>query len=134
MGLARDVHIDALNSARSSRTFGRDIERIAECYLKNRGLSTVARNYACRVGEIDLVMLDENILVFVEVRYRRSAEYGDAAESVTRTKQRRLIRTAEHFLLHKNDFAESVCRFDVLAIHGSEPRYAIDWIEDAFSA
>lgn len=128
------VRTDTLMSRNSSRAFGGSIERVAEAYLHKQGLSTVDRNYTCKTGEIDLVMVHENTLVFVEVRYRRSAEFGNAAESVTRKKQRRLIRTAEHFLMCKDDFADSACRFDVIAIHGTEPSYSIDWIEDAFSA
>ena len=128
------MRTDALTSTNSSIAFGRSIERVAEIYLRKQGLSSVARNYVCRTGEIDLVMLHANTLVFVEVRYRRSAEFGGGAESVTRKKQLRLIRTANHFLLCKDEFAESTCRFDVVAVHGAKPSYSIDWIEDAFSA
>jgi putative endonuclease len=118
----------------SSRVLGREIEQLAELYLRKRGLSTVAHNYACRSGEIDLVMLHGSTVVFVEVRYRRSNEFGGAVESITQKKKQRLIRTAEHFLMQNDAFAESTCRFDVVAVHGTEPGYSISWIEDAFSA
>lgn len=91
------MRTETLTPRTSSRAFGKEIEDVAENYLHKQGLSTVERNYTCRIGEIGLIMLHEKALVFVEVRYRRSAEFGDAAESVTLKKQRRVIRTAQHF-------------------------------------
>ena len=73
---------------------GTAAEDLALRYLEARGLSLVTRNFRCRTGELDLIMRDGEHLVFVEVRSRRSTRYGTPAESVTRTKQQRLLRAA----------------------------------------
>ncbi len=103
----------------------------ARCYLENHGLKTLNRNFRTRRGEIDLVMLDSDTLVFVEVRYRRGNRFGSAAESVTHTKQQRISSAAKQFLLSQKQWSRHPCRFDVVAISGSGP-VPIDWIKDAF--
>jgi putative endonuclease len=104
-------------------------ERLACTFLERHGLRLVASNYRCRRGEIDLVMRDDAVLVFVEVRYRASDAYGTAAESVGARKQRRLVAAAGHYLQrHRVDAA---CRFDVLSVGAGD---RIDWIRDAFHA
>ena len=133
MNLSGAMHAD-MGPIETSRDCGRNFEEIAESYLRERGLSTVARNYTCRVGEIDLIMLDGETVVFVEVRYRRSLRFGGGLESITDKKRNRLIRTAAHFLVKRSGPAEPPCRFDVLAITGGTQTYSIDWIADAFSA
>lgn len=94
----------------------------------------VARNHTCRGGEIDLVMLADDALVFVEVRYRRGARFGSAVESIDERKQKRLIRAAEDFLMRHPHFANLACRFDVMAMYGDASRPRCDWIAGAFSA
>lgn len=79
-------------------TLGRFGEVVAEGYLRRQGYELVARNWRCRQGEIDLVARQGGDWVFVEVRTRRSATCGTAAESVTPAKQRRLVRLAQAFL------------------------------------
>ncbi|AGA90256.1 TIGR00252 family protein [Thioflavicoccus mobilis 8321] len=106
---------------------GAEKEELACRFLEAHGLRLVARNYRCRLGEIDLVMTDRGILVFVEVRYRRSAQFGAPAETVGPGKQRRLASAARHYLQQYS--TDPPCRFDVVAISGSN---AIDWIQDAF--
>ena len=113
---------------------GARLERAAERYLSERGLRTLARNYRCRGGELDLVMQHGDSIVFVEVRYRRSRAYGSAAESVDRRKQQRLLRAAEHYLARHGARAGCPCRFDVVALHGPLDALELDWIEGAFSA
>lgn len=76
-------------------------------------------------------MQDSDTLVFVEVRYRKTDTYGSAVESVTSSKQNRLIAAAKHFL-QKNGY-DSPCRFDVVGISG-QPNAKIEWIKDAFQA
>ncbi|MDS4026848.1 MAG: YraN family protein [Candidatus Contendobacter sp.] len=99
-------------------------------YLEARGLALVTRNFRCRSGELDLIMRDGEQLVFVEVRSRRHARYGTPAESVTRTKQQRLLRAAALYLQRQR--LDLPCRFDVVAIlePGGEPQ--VEWIRDAF--
>lgn len=122
------------NTEPDKRATGRRYEELAERYLAAHGLERIARNYTCRGGEVDLVMRERDTLVFVEVRYRRSGAYGGAAASVTREKQRRLVRAARHYLLAEVRGNEPLCRFDVVAMEGHPERPEIDWIAGAFSA
>lgn len=109
------------------RQTGDDKEALARRYLVSRGLRHVAHNVRCRHGEIDLVMCDSQVLVFVEVRYRRSERFGGALASIDRRKQARLIAAAGFFLQrHPTDLP---CRFDVVAI-GADDR--IQWLQNAF--
>jgi len=112
------------------RKKGDDAETRAQHYLERQGLRTLQRNYFCRVGEIDIIMLHQDTLVFVEVRYRRQNRFGTAAESVTRTKQKKIIRAASHWLSSENRH-NSPCRFDVLTLSG-EGEEQVEWITDAF--
>jgi putative endonuclease len=112
----------------SGLTIGGRKEEFALRYLQRRGLRLVTRNYRCRQGEIDLVMRDGDCLAFVEVRYRKSQGFGSPAESVTRTKQQRIILAARHYLQHHPTALD--CRFDVLALTGAEQ---IEWLKNAFT-
>jgi putative endonuclease len=111
---------------------GRASEHIARRWLLRRGLEFIEANYCCPVGELDLVMLEDDCLVFIEVRYRRTNHYGGALESVTLAKQARLGRAAEHFLQRRNAHQRRPVRFDVIAISGKHPLLAIDWCRNAF--
>lgn len=106
---------------------GRQAEARAESYLRKKGFSTVNRNYAWKTGEIDLIMEKEDLLVFVEVRLRRNSEYGSGADSVTSSKQSKIINTAKRYLQTTGHRWESY-RFDVVSI-GKQ----IDWIPGAFT-
>lgn len=114
-------------------TSGEQAEQHAEAYLLQQGLTTLVKNYHCKMGEIDLIMLQGDTLVFVEVRMRTNRHFLSAAESVTPTKQQKIIRAAQHFLQEKNLFDKYICRFDVVAFNTNEPHTA-EWICDAFSA
>ena len=118
----------------NTRQRGRQWELAAEAFLSRRGLQTLSRNYSCRFGEIDLVMLDGPVLVFVEVRYRRSEHYGSGADSVTKAKQSRISTVARQFLGRHSALSHRPCRFDVVSIRGPSERAEIDWIRDAFDA
>lgn len=101
-----------------------------------QGLQLVAKNHHCRFGEIDLVMQDGQTLVFVEVRVRNSTKFGSAIDSVTASKQKKLIAAAQHFLSQHPKHRHQACRFDVVGIHPShpEPSQRIDWLKNAFTA
>lgn len=108
-------------------------EQAALDYLTAAGLQLVLRNYRCRLGEIDLVMLDRSrpgrgTLVFVEVRYRATSQFGGAAASVTWNKQGRLVRAAQTLMRIRKDLRRYPARFDVIAIEGNSVR----WIKRAF--
>lgn len=112
----------------SSRQFGQEKEQHACKYLIKHGLKLLVQNYCCKLGEIDLIMQDRETLVFIEVRYREQNDYGCGLESVTRAKQRKIIRTAQHYLLTSRK-QHLPCRFDVIACTKNQK---INWIKDAF--
>jgi putative endonuclease len=112
----------------SHRALGARGEDIAFRFLVDRGLRPVARNFRCRGGEIDLIMLDRQCLAFVEVRCRRSSRFAAPADTVDYHKQRKLIRAAAMFLSRQRRYATLTTRFDVVAIEGNDVR----WIRDAF--
>lgn len=107
---------------------GKQAENLAADFLQRQGLRLVEKNYRCRMGEIDLIMDDLATRVFVEVRLRRNRNFGGAAESITRVKQGRLIRAAQHYLQQLPK--QPQCRFDAVLLDGLK----IEWIKDAFSA
>lgn len=114
---------------RKTRERGLEVEQLARRHLEARGLKTIARNYHCRWGELDLVMEDASQVVFVEVRYRRNNNFGGATASVTMAKQQRLARAAMHFLA-RSGLAHRNVRFDIVAVEGEARE--VDWLVDAF--
>lgn len=112
-------------------TIGKESEQLALKYLEQHGLTLIDQNYHSRRGEIDLIMSEHDCLVFVEVRYRKSARFGSAIESVTQSKQAKIIHTAQHFIQRYNPVYASY-RFDVVAITPSSTRDEIIWLKNAF--
>ncbi len=106
---------------------GEQSEQLACDYLLQQGLQIVDRNFRCKYGELDLIMLDANTLVIIEVRFRKSDKYGGALESITRKKQARIIATTQYYLM-KNKLKNSV-RFDVITLSNDRN---INWIKNAF--
>jgi len=109
---------------------GAAAEAAALKYLLLQGLKLIARNYRCRAGEIDLVMLDGPALALIEVRYRTGDAFGGAAASVTYRKQRRIITAARHLLMTRADLHRYPARFDVIAV---TPGMKMEWIRAAFT-
>lgn len=91
-------------------------ERLAQGYLESKRFSFVERNWRCRTGEIDLVMLDGEILVFVEVKTRRTRSMGSAEESVTEAKCAKLLATGEWFIAAHPEFEDCIWRIDIVAV------------------
>jgi len=118
----------------TTRQRGSHWEQVAESFLNQRGLKTLERNYQARCGEIDLIMRDGNTLVFTEVRYRENDRHGSGADSVTRTKQQRIIRAAQRFLQYHPHDSYRPCRFDVISIGNENGRTLLNWIRNAFDA
>ena len=108
---------------------GAAAEKYAEEFLQRQGLILLERNYRCRFGEIDLIMRDGTVLVFIEVRMRTSPVFGGAAGSITPTKQAKLLRTARHYLASLK--TEPPCRFDAVLLSGANGQ-EIEWIKNAF--
>jgi len=126
----------------AKRKKGNQAEEIACDYLLKKGLILKQKNFNTPAGEVDLIMLDarsgnqsmsDESLVFIEVRYRKNADFGGAAASVTPKKQQRIIKAALAY--QQQNAPQSSMRFDVVAIEGdninNKPK--IDWIENAFS-
>ena len=108
---------------------GAQAETLACDYLQAKGLCLLAKNYRLRTGEIDLIMQDGAVIVFVEVRYRKTKRYGGALASINYQKQKRIIQTASHYLQYHAPYAQA--RFDVVAIH---PQQELQWLINAFEA
>jgi len=113
-----------------SNSTGVVAEKKALTYLLGQGLVLLHQNYYCRFGEIDLIMLDQDTLVFIEVRYRKNGNFGGALASINQTKQRKIIKTAKHYLAQLR--SEPYCRFDAIALNETELTPL--WVKDAFHA
>ena len=112
---------------------GEAAEGIAADFLRAKGLEILERNYLRRLGELDIVARDGDVLVIAEVRTRASNRYGGAAASVDPRKQRRIIRAASQLLQQRRDLARLRVRFDVIAVlemDREKPR--VEWIQHAF--
>lgn len=123
-----------LDRKASRRGDGARVEALARDFLQRHGMVPIAANANYRGGELDLVMRDGGTVVFVEVRYRRSAAFGGAAASVDANKRRKLVLAAELFLAAHRECARLPCRFDVVAAHGDVDAPDFDWLRDAFRA
>ncbi|MGH7846023.1 MAG: YraN family protein [Candidatus Binatia bacterium] len=111
--------------------FGREGERLAEDYLKKKGYKVLEKNYRCPLGELDLVVLDGRIVVFVEVKIRSDNRFGHPFEAVHWRKQNKMVKAAMYFLsqykLHQRD-----ARFDVVGISRVENHPLIEHVSNAF--
>ena len=116
---------------RDTGVVGRRAESLAFEYLRDHGLTPIARNFRSRGGEIDLIMLDCDCLTFIEVRSRRSAKFTSPSNTVDARKQRKLIGTAAMFVARHSRFANYTMRFDVVSIEGTA-HPGVRWIRDAF--
>jgi putative endonuclease len=104
---------------------------LAARFLESHGLTVIARNFRTRRGEIDLVARDGDTLVFVEVRLRRGASHGGAAESITAAKRLRLVAAAQVFLARQH--GDPACRFDAVLLSALDPA-AVDWRQNVIDA
>lgn len=129
----------------NTKKLGRQAEDLVCRYLQKQKLKLVARNYSCRHGEIDLIMRDKTSLVFIEVRYRQNPYFGSSLETINWTKQNKVIKTAEYYLLTHHLSEKTACRFDVVGVKPSVldlqqtvsisklSRAQVEWIKNAFS-
>ena len=114
------------------RARGDAVETAALAHLQVHGMQLLARNVQARGGELDLVMLDGNVVVFVEVRYRASAAFGGGIASVDARKRRKLVHAAQVFLMQHPRYAQAACRFDVVDASGDPSAPHLQWLRDAF--
>jgi len=121
---------------KSPLSTGAKAEKWARQYLEKQGLKTRHCNYRAPGGEIDLIMMHGDILVFVEVRLRRHKQYATAAQSIDRRKQRRIIHAANHYLQAQGLWDKVPCRFDAICLNtdnGIGESYRVEWLRDAFN-
>ncbi|TDR31259.1 YraN family protein [Hydromonas duriensis] len=109
---------------------GAQAEAFARDYLGKNGLKVVQANMACTQGEIDLIMLDGDTLVFVEVRWRKSNAFGGAMASVTPHKLTKLMRACEVFMQQETKWQHHPCRIDVVALQGRLDAPEIEWVKN----
>ncbi len=111
---------------------GHIAEEIARSFLIKQNLQLIYKNYHCIWGELDLIILyNNNTLVFIEVRKRMHQDYGGAAESITKSKQKKIIKSALQFLTRFKQYAAYNCRFDVVLFGKNNTPI---WIPNAFEA
>lgn len=116
-----------------SKQLGAKSEDRAAQLLMEKGMKILARNFRCPLGEIDLVAQDGPTLVFVEVKSRRSLDFGPASLAVNWRKQKKLAQLAQ-FFIKQNKLFNVPCRFDVISIHYPEPgKPILDHIPNAFA-
>jgi putative endonuclease len=126
-----------------TKKLGVHIEDLVCNYLQQQQLKLIARNYTCRLGEIDLIMQDQSILVFIEVRYRQHRNFGSSLESVNLIKRNKIIKTAEYYLLSQQLSEKIACRFDVVGVKPATQKLLddiskldsaqVEWVKNAFS-
>ena len=120
-----------LKNLLNKRLIGQDYEQVAAKYLATQEVSTLARNFNCKLGEIDLICRDKETLVFVEVRFRKSSDYGGASGSISPAKQNKVKKAAQYYLQQHNiNLNHCAIRFDVVTIDGKIDN--INWIKNAF--
>jgi putative endonuclease len=112
------------------RQTGTLAENSAAAFLEQQGFEIVARNFLRRVGELDVVARNGDLLVVAEVRTRADDRFGGAAASVTPSKQRRIVMTAALFLDHRPELRRCRVRFDVIVVRGGH----IEWLRHAFDS
>jgi putative endonuclease len=112
------------------RQTGAAAENSAAAFLESQGFEIVARNFQLRVGELDVVARAGDLLVVAEVRTRSSEEFGGAAASISRSKQRRIACTAALFLDEHPELQRCLVRFDVIVIRDGR----IEWLPHAFDS
>lgn len=113
---------------------GKLAEEIAANYLAKQGMTILDKNFRCRFGEIDIIGLDTQYLVFIEVRYRKNEKHMDVLETIDKHKCRKLIITSEYYLNKHRKYQSLVCRYDVVGITGDINAPVIEWIKNAFQA
>jgi putative endonuclease len=118
------------------KLLGDTYEERACTWLLTRDWSVVMRNFRCKVGELDIVALDSDVLVFVEVRARTQGRFASAAMSIDIKKQRRLLQASQFFLLKYPRWSNHACRFDVITFDPPQSGAETEpqWIRSAFTA
>ena len=117
--------------AKRTKSLGRKSEELAVAFLRKNGYRILERNYSCRSGEIDVVACEGDTICFVEVKSRRSEDYGAPETGVTRSKMRRITNVALCYLTQKR-VQDADCRFDVVSVLMKESKPEIELFRGAF--
>lgn len=117
---------------KNKREIGFKFEDIVKKFLEKEKILFVENNYYTKYGEIDLIFLEKSTktLVFIEVKYRKNNNYGEAVEIVSKKKQERIIKSSQVYIF-KNKWKGNV-RYDVVGITGNGLKNDINWIKNAF--
>lgn len=99
-------------------------------YLISNGFKIIKRNYTCKIGEIDIIAFKDDVLRFIEVKYRKDNSYGYSSETVSRKKQEKIRKCTTWFMTENNIGNDICCSFDVIAIQGND----IEYIFNAYGA
>lgn len=108
---------------------GRKGEVEAYKYLDRLEYFIIARNFKCRYGEIDIIAIDKNELIFIEVKTRCSKKYGEAREAVNQIKKKHIKKAATYYI-HKNGLENRFIRFDVIEIYFKNEKFYINHIKN----
>jgi putative endonuclease len=113
---------------------GLHYENQARSYLAQHGLVLLKQNYHCRFGEIDLIMLQQEVVCFIEVKFRNSMRFGGAVSSISAQKQKKIVKTALFFIAQNEKLKHHSIRFDALLIQQRPDSKSTDinWIQNAF--
>lgn len=117
-----------------TRHIGQQAEILAREYLKQQGVKIIENNYHSRWGEVDIIARQKNTLLFIEVRYRKDNRFGSGADTVSASKQQKIIRTAKHYLAANRESGKLDIRFDVISISSTLNKPIINWYSAAFMA
>ena len=112
-------------------TLGQRGEDLAVDFLKKKGYKILRRNFKTRLGEIDIIGLDQDTYCFVEVKTRNSLRFGDPQEAVSFPKQRQISKAALLFL-KENHLLNALARFDVVSVFCSDNTPQFNLIKNAF--
>ena len=111
--------------------FGRKSESLAVKHLKRKGYKILEQNFRTKMGEIDIIAKDKGVIVFVEVKARRSDRFGDPKWAVTFKKQKKISMAALQYL-KATEQSNASARFDVVSIDSSKDKPAIEVVKNAF--
>lgn len=110
---------------------GKKGEDFAVKYLENIGYNIIERNFMCKKGEIDIIALDKDYVVFIEIKTRSSIEYGLPSESVTKKKLQHMKNTIKYYL-YKRNLENKNIRVDVIEIYIKAENYKVNHIKQIF--
>lgn len=119
-------------TAEDKKRLGAAGEAAAARHLQEQGYTVLVRNYRKRPGEVDIIAQKDDVLIFIEVKTRKSARFGSPAEAVDAAKRRRICTAALHYV-SENNAADLPARFDVIEVYAQKDRLRIRHIKDAFA-